>query len=199
MDKIKGDDFAALLAALSKSSVEQPQAPAPPPTPWMQTPYPTPQQQYMPYPYYPQIQSNWVPPPAPPELPPQIPDKKTIPWVAIGVVAVLCIAGVYIWFKSMKMKEDDPEVEEEVVAAPAAAAPKVEEQDDVAKYVSHGLFRYLQNPKEVFDLSGIDLPEEDAVPKRTLPSAPKTRISDESDEVDAYAAKRASLFPEETT
>jgi hypothetical protein len=169
------DDFAALLAALGK---------APAPVQTNPVPY---YQQFAPQPYYP----PQFPPPqsyAPPK-----PASK-FSWVVIILILAIVAFGLLAWMRSARMEEPEDRALAREIPPPSAVSSMYEpwpEPEEVANKLLKFVEKHApepEKPKDVIDLSGVDLPDERVV--RTT-----GRISaDDSQAVTDYAKKREALF-----
>lgn len=134
------------------------------------------------------------------------------PWIIALIVVAVVVILVLIWIQFTKMNtlpEDDDEVKVNAnvsfreserndtheIPPPSSLQP---EDEDMSEFVASNLLKYVNefSSKEVVDISGQDIPLQYGPPSPTVvrhqPS--KRIVADESEEVDAYAKKRAALF-----
>ena len=137
--------------------------------------------------------------------------------ISLIVVAVLVIL-VIVWINVVRMnslpeeedvveKEKDQNVQfrEYEQNEPREIPPPSSvtyDDDEVSKYVASNLLNYVNTyaKNEVVDISGQDVPLEFRPPSPTLQRNDKSKrlVADESEEVDAYAKRRAALFSQTT-
>lgn len=135
--------------------------------------------------------------------------------ISLIVVAVLVIL-VIVWINIVRMNslpEEDVEEEKDQNVKfreyeqnePREIPPPSSvtyDDEEVSKYVASNLLNYVNTyaKNEVVDISGQDVPLEFRPPSPTLQRNDKSKrlVADESEEVDAYAKRRAALFSQTT-
>jgi hypothetical protein len=185
---VRSDDFASLLAALGK-------APAP-----VQQP-PQYYQQFAPQQYYapPIPVQNFIPQPYPQSYaaPPAPVVASKINWVIVILLIAIVVFGLLAWMRSTRMEEPEDRALVREIPPPSTVSsiyeawPKVEPEPE-PEVVANNILAFVEKhaPKDVIDLSGVDLPDE-------VVFKPSGRISaDDSQAVLDYAKKRESLFSE---
>ena len=135
-------------------------------------------------------------------------------WIIASIIVIILVALILVWIQLTKMNSlaEDDEVEEKIDnnikfreterndtrEIPPPSSLTGMEDDDESEFVASNLLKYVNefSSKEVVDISGQDIPLQYGPPSPTvIRHQPSKRIvADESEEVDAYAKKRAALF-----
>jgi hypothetical protein len=133
------------------------------------------------------------------------------PWFIGGICVLIVILLVVLWISFVRMNSTPEDNEEKLDAnasfriaerkepreLPVPSSLQVPEED-ISDYVTSNLLKYVNDfsSNEVVDISGQDVPlEYNRPPSPAIRSQPTKRIvAEESDEVEAYAKRRAALF-----